>query len=328
MVTLKDVARLAGVTPTTISRMLNNKCNVSAKTRRKIEDAMQTLAYRPNELARSLSKQTSGFIGLIVPSVTQFFFSSVIERVEASAAANGCKLLLCVSNQDAKKEKEYFNMLMGNRVMGIILCNLTQAVEDLGGIDAPLMVLERTPSKSIPYALSDNYNGGRLAAEHLIDKGCKRLLYFAGNTDVTFSPDPMRRYDGFCDVCHERGVADPILWTSDWEEFIAMRYDASIQHMFEACPQTDGILASNDSIAAQLIRSCMRRGVRVPEDMKVVGYDDTVFAASCIVPLTTIHQPIDELCRFAVESIIHRAHGEVVPESTVFPVQLVVREST
>ena len=90
----------------------------------------------------------------------------------------------------------------------------------------------------------------------------------------------------------------------------------------------DGILASNDVIAAGVIRYCLEHGIRVPEQIKVVGYDDTTFASNCVVPLTTIHQPIDELCRFAVESIIHRSAGETVPTSVTFPVHLVERSST
>jgi LacI family sucrose operon transcriptional repressor len=171
MATLKDGANLAGVTVTTVSRMMNGRCNVSPATRARIEDAMKTLGYHPNELARGLAKKTSNIIGLIVPSAHNYFFSSIIEHVEACASENGCKLLLCVSNLDVQKEKEYFNMLLANKVMGVILASHTQNIDDFIHIDAPLIVIERSPAPHVPCALTDNYNGGYLAGKHLIEKG-------------------------------------------------------------------------------------------------------------------------------------------------------------
>ena len=326
MATLKDVAERAGVTVTTVSRMMNGRCNVSAKTREKIESAMRELDYHPNEFARSLAKQKSNIIGLIVPSASNYFFSSIVQSVETYATEHGLKLLLCVSNLDAQKEKDYYTMLMGNKVMGIILANLTQNVDELLDLNAPLIVIERTPSPMIPSALTDNYRGGCLAAEHLIAKGCRNLLYISGN--VTLNADPNRRFLGFSDTCKRFGVSEPAQIEATWEEFISMDYDDTIGKLFAQHPRVDGILASNDVMAAGVIRYCFQHGIRVPEQLKVVGYDDTTFASNCVVPLTTIHQPVDELCRFAVESIVHRSAGETVPTSVVFPVNLVERCST
>lgn len=326
MATLKDVAQLAGVTVTTVSRMLNGRYNVSAKTRARIEDAMKTLGYRPNEVARSLAKKTSNLIGLIVPSAQNFFFSCVIERVEAHAAAHGCKLLLCVSDLDSRKEKEYFNMLLANKVMGIISAGHTQNVEDYTHLDAPILIIERSPAPNIPCALTDNYQGGYLAAEHLIAKGCRNLLYLSGH--LILSADPSKRYLGFSAACEKHGVHPPKLFDAPWDEFISMNYDRSVEQLFREYPETDGILTSNDIMAAAILRYCAGHGIDVPRQLKVVGYDDTPFATHNPIPLTTIHQPIDELCQFAVSSLIRIANGEVVPISATFPVYLVERETT
>lgn len=326
MATLKDVAALAGVTTTTVSRMLNKRCNISEKTRIKIENAMLELEYQPNELARSLSKKRSNFIGLIVPTARQYFFSSLIESVEANVHLNGCKLLLCISDMDVQKEREYYHMLMSNKVRGIILCNLTQSVEEYASPDAPVMILERIPSKQLPCALADNYRGGYLAAEHLIGKGCRRLLYFGG--DLALNTDPAKRYNGFCDACKQLGVPGPKFVKASLAEFSAMSYDDSVNRMFQEHHDLDGILASNDIIAAAIIRYCFQHGIQVPDRLRVVGYDDTPFASNCVIPLTTVHQPIEEMCRYAVNSIIRRSEGEVIPASAVFPVHLVERAST
>ncbi|NLV59891.1 MAG: LacI family transcriptional regulator [Clostridiales bacterium] len=326
MATLRDVAERSGVTVTTISRMMNGRGNVSAKTRAKIEAAMKELDYHPNELARSLAKKTTNFIGLIVPSAMNYFFASVIQSVEAYASAHGCKLLLCVSNRDVRKEKEYFSMLLGNKVMGIILANFTQNAEDFLGINAPMVIIEREPSPHIPCALTDNYHGGYIAAEHLISKGCKKLLFFHGKAELDTDPD--KRFIGFRDACQKHGVELPVQVDATWSEFISMNYDGTIGRLFREYPQADGILASNDIMAVGILRYCRRHQIPVPERLKVVGYDDTPFAVNCAMPLTTIHQPIDELCRFAVECILRISSGEVVPTKTVFPVSLVEREST
>ena len=326
MATLKDVANLAGVTVTTVSRMMNGLCNVSPETRAKIEDAMKTLGYHPNEFARSLAKKTSNIIGLIVPSAKNYFFSSVIEHVEDYAYQNGCKLMLCVSNLDAQKEKEYFNMLLGNKVMGIILASHTQNIDDFIHITAPLMIIERSPAPTVPCALMDNYRGGYIAGAHLIDKGCRNLLYFSGHTSI--GADPGKRLLGLRDVCRERGVAPPVQFDAPWEQFISMNYDSSVIQLFRRYPETDGILASNDIMAAAIVRYCYQHSIRVPEQLKVIGYDDTPFARNCTQPLTTIHQPVDELAFYAVRSILRAASGKSIPISATFPVYLVERETT
>lgn len=326
MATLKDVAKLAGVTVTTVSRMLNGRCNISPATRERIENAMKELDYHPNEVARSLAKKTTNVIGLIVPSAKNYFFASVIEHVEAYASANGCKLLLCVSNLDAKKEKEYFNMLLANKVMGIILASHTQNIDDFIHMDAPLIVIERSPAPHVPCALMDNYHGGYIAGKHLIEKGCKKLLYFSGHS--TIDADPSKRLLGFKDACRALGVASPAQYDAPWEQFISMDYAASVEQLFRRYPDVDGILCSNDIMAACIVRYALRHGIRVPEQLKVIGYDDTSFAQNCVIPLTSIHQPVDELCQFAVHSLIRAARGDMIPINATFPVHLVERETT
>lgn len=326
MATLKDVAALAGVTTTTISRMLNNKCNVSDKTRNKIENAMHTLGYVPNDLARSLSKKNSNFIGLIVPSVKVYFFAELVESIEFYAAQHGCKLLLCVAHGETDKDVEYYQMLMSNKVRGIIILHWTDTIEKHVDENAPVMVLDRIPSKSIPCALTDNHHGGCLAAEHLIGKGCTRLLYCSG--EITQSTDPTNRYKGFADICTKAGLSTPKRVSFDAREIYDMDYDHAIAAMFRQNPDIDGIFASSDVLASAIVRHALRQGIRVPQELKVVGYDDTTFAANAIIPLTTVHQPIDELCRYAVDCVVRRSDGQTIPISSVFPVHLVEREST
>lgn len=326
MATLQDVANRAGVTITTVSRMLNGRVKVSKKTRDKIEKAMQELEYRPNEMARSLAKKSSNIIGLMVPSAKQYFFAELIQEVEDAVAMQGCQLLLCISDHELEKENAYFQALLGDRVRGIVIASYSQGFEEFTRRGAPVVYIERQPEDGTPFAMMDSLQGGRLAGEHLIGKGCRKLLYLSGNASKNSVSN--LRYKGFCEACSEAGVTQPMLMEAEWEEFVSLDYTDTIRRVFEEHPDTDGILASNDLIAATIVRYCLKNGIRIPEQLKVVGYDDTSFASLCPVPLTTIHQPIQEVARYAVDCLIRRAAGETVPISAVFPVRLVERETT
>lgn len=326
MATLRDVAEHAGVTVTTVSRMLNGRVNVSGKTRDKIEKAMRELGYHPNEMARSLAKKSSNIIGLMVPSAKQYFFAELIQEVEDAVAANNCQLLLCVSDQEPEKEKAYVQMLLGDRVRGIIVASYSQGFDRFAHSGAPVVYIERKSSDGTPSAMMDHLEGGRLAGEHLIAKGCRNLVYLSGNASKNSVSN--LRYAGFCAAAEQAGIPKPVLVEAQWEEFVSLDYTETCRKLFAEYPRMDGILTSNDLMAATVVRYCLREGIRIPEKLKVIGYDDTSFAALCPVPLTTIHQPIGEVARYAVDCLIRVSAGETVPVNSVFPVRLVERETT
>ena len=289
MATLKDVARLSGVTVTTISRMLNHRANVSEKTRAKILAAMEELDYHPNELAQSLIRQKSSFIGLIVPSAKNFFFGRVIDCVERHVSAGGYKLLLCVSDLDVNKEIEYFHMLKSNKVAGVILASHTQNLLDHVNVNnLPVVTIDRTLAEFIPSACADNHGGGRLAAEHLLDKGCGHLAYISGSAGMEM--DANKRWVGFREACRDRGARAPVMVDASERDFIAMRYEPVIHRLFQEHPSVDGVFCSNDIIAAQVLQYCSRQGIAVPRRLRVVGCDDTDFACLTDPPLTTIRR--------------------------------------
>ncbi len=254
MATLLNVAERAGVSVTTISRMLNNRVNVSEKTRKKIYTAMKELNYYPNEIARSLTKKKSNIIGLIVPSAKNFFYSQIIEYTEHYAEKRGYKLLLCISNHDTSKEAQYFGMLEANKVAGIIIASRTQNLSDYLNIDSPLVSIDRILSPNIPSISSDNYNGGVLAATQLIGKGCKNLAYISGSADLNFEAN--KRFLGFRDACLSHTVTYPIFLDATEERFFSMDYREIVAGLFERHPYVDGIFTSNDIIAAQTFQYC------------------------------------------------------------------------
>lgn len=324
MATIKDVAERAGVTVTTVSRMLNNRVQISRKTREKINQAMKELDYQPNELARSLSKKDSHMIGLIVASASNYFFCKVINCVEQYCASYGYKLLLCISNHESEKEIEYFNMLKAHKVAGVILASHTQNLEKYLNFNAPIIAFDRTLSPEIPSVCSDNYSGGVLAAKHLIEKGCKNPAYFVDAQKAGMHAS--LRFDGFADTFMKHGI-QPIIYSAAQDCFISMKYEHSIEDFFNHHPNTDCIFSSNDIAAVQILRFCARNAISVPKRIKVIGYDDIDLAQFYTPALTTVRQPVDDNCRFAVESIINYKEKSI-PVNTIFPVQLIQREST
>lgn len=305
--------------------MLNGRGYVSDKTKVKIKKAMKDLNYQPNEIARSLSTKKSNIIGLIVPSASNPFFSKIIDSVEHYASKHGYKLLLCNSNQEIKKEIEYFNMLSANKVAGVIVASHTQDLGKSIRYDDLVISIDRVISTQIPSVCSDNYQGGVLAAEHLIDRGCKKLAHISGSAYLNM--DANKRYYGFREVCEKRNVPHIVLDANE-EQFLSMCYGDIIASLLDKNPDVDGIFTSNDILAAQVIQTCYSRGIRIPDQMKIVGYDDIDLCTLCTPQITTIHQSVHDICRYAVESIVFKTENRAIPNSVTFPVSLVARGST
>ena len=315
MATLKEVADKAGVTVTTVSRMLNKPDKVSKKTSDRIQKAMKELHYKPNEIAQSLSKKTSNIIGLIVPSARNYFFCKIIDSIEHYTAEYGYKLLLCASNHEKEKEIDYFGMLKANKVAGVIIASRTQDIGEKVKMDAPVISIDRKISAEIPSVGSDNFTGGCLAAKHLIDRGCKKMAYFSGSPTLV-GMDANKRLQGFESILREYSKSPVVLELSE-DRFVSMKYEDVISAFFNRHSDVDGVFTSNDIIAAQIIKYCRQNSIDIPGRMKIVGYDDIDLAGLITPSITTIHQPIDDMCRFAVESIVGYK-DRTIPISTIF----------
>jgi LacI family sucrose operon transcriptional repressor len=325
MATIKDVAERAGITVTTVSRVLNNRGYISDKTRKKVYQAMKELDYRPNAIARALAQNQTNSIGIIVPSLLHPFFAVSINYFESYAAQHGFKIMICNSQRNIEKEMEYFDMLRSNKVAGIILCTRSGEVEKYLGYSFPVVTFERSISNQIPAVLCDNYLGGVLATKHLLESGCTHPAMLNGSLHVRLPADD--RAKAFIDICNAANV-HPLIFTTNEEQFDNRRYRPEIDTLIEENPEIDGIFASSDVIAAQAIQACYKKGIRIPEDVKLVGFDDIEIATLTTPTLTTIHQPIELMCKYAIEIILQKMKGEVVPIRTVLPVTLVQREST
>lgn len=325
MATLKDVAAECGLTVTTVSRVLNNRGYISDETRAKVFAAMDKLNYTPNEVARSLSKKSTNTIGVIVPHIRHPYFAEMLSNIENAASKNGFKIILYNSKGRDNKEKEYLDMCTSNRVAGIILFSASVAVQEFAASKIPLVTVERFVENGTAAVECDNRQGGELAAQHLIDQGCKRLLNVSGVIGNSMPADD--RTLGFADVCNKNGITYKIVETNIGQ-YNSLDYHELLEQALGLGEVFDGVFASSDLIASQVLQVCAKVGIKVPEDIKLVGFDDVMISQITNPPITTIHQPIKEMAETAVEMVIAASEGKTVPKRTLLPVSLVKREST
>ena len=325
MPTIKDVAERAGVSVTTVSRVLNNRGYISEATRKKVYQAMEELDYQPNEVARSLFRKKSNIIGLIVPTVAHPFFAELTAYLETYAYSRGYKVLICNSQLDASKEQEYIWMLRRNQVVGIIMASHTLEVEEYKKLDLPVVAFDRFISKRIPYVTSDNYQGGRLAVELLLERGCKQIAHMCGSLHLDMLAN--QRHRAFMDVAEERKVPYFTVET-DINVFEVEKYEELLSDLLTEHPDIDGLFLNSDIMAIAAMKVCRKLGKRIPQDIKIIGYDDVSIASLVSPQITSIRQPLAEMSDLSVRLIEALLEGKPVEVENCLPVQLMERETT
>lgn len=326
MATIKDVAEEAGLAVSTVSRVLNNRGYISDAARKKVNDAMAKLNYQPNELARSLHRKNTNMMGVIVPHIRHPYFAEVISNIEYYAYKKGYKVLLYNTRGASDREMECVEMCRSNRVDGIIMCTGGIALEGFHSLGLPVISFERNTDVSDASIECDNTQGGRMAGELLLKKGCKHILHIGDmSRDYTMPGDS--RGLGLHEVCQQAGV-ECIDIIVDRESYTTMQYHDVIEQALTEHPEVDGIFANSDIIAAQILQVCRKLQIDVPGQVKVIGFDDVQISSLTAPQLTTIHQPIEEMAEIAVQMFDNVVNNKAVPKRTVLPVKLIEREST
>lgn len=328
MATLKDVAEASGLTVGTVSRVLNNRGYISPKTREKVYQVMKELNYQPNETARTLAKQKSNIIGIILPNVEHPYFARILGCLEREAAKLGYRIMLFVSRNREEQEEQCIDMCKGSRVAGVVLCSGNFETEKFKGLNFPLITLERSMDEGTSGIECDNYQGGVMATELLINKGCHKLMYIGGmsaGNDVHMPADD--REVAFRNTC-ESTHTDKVVMVTDEQLFDSMEYYEFVRKALTEHPDVDGVFANSDVIGAHVLQVCSHLGIKVPEELKIVGFDDVNIAQLTSPGLTSIHQPIEQMAEMAVLTISQIDMGKMMPSKTVFPVTLVERGTT
>lgn len=325
MATIKDVSRETGLSVGTVSRIFNNRGYISKEAKEKVDEAMKKLNYQPNAIARSLCKGGTDIIAVIVPHLNHPFFSKLVSEIETAVSKSGCSLMLFRSHGEAQLEEEMIRRCRENRVTGLILCSGRFSSQALKKDDFKVVALERMPENADFSILCDNFRGGVIATRLLIEKGCTNLLHLGGVSGKKMPAD--QREEGFIYECTKAGIMHSSIPYTD-SEYDNLDYIKYIEDALDAYPATDGIFASSDMIASQVLQVCAKRGINVPEDMKIVGFDDTIIATCTVPPLTTVHQPIKEMAEMAVAALLSEREGSSVKGTLTMDVQLVERGTT
>lgn len=324
MITISTIAKLAGVSKSTVSRVLSDNKNVSKKTREKVLKIISDNDYRPNQYAQILNNKSTNLIGVIVPDITNPYFPEIIQQIEYIATLRNYKIILCNTNTQAKSEFEYLDMLEDMRVDGTILISPTTAINDLSQYSRQaILSVDAIINDQHPFVCSDFYKGGYLAGTKLIENGCKNILHISGH-DYFYAN--VARRQGF-----EAAISSSLKSINTYK----LLSDLSISKGYEKIKEyianhsnVDGIFADNDSIAFTILRILHELDINTPEKVKLIGYDDNFMIPMVYPLLSTIHQPITEVGTLAAETIINMINHQQIKYSNILDVSYIRRSTT
>ena len=336
MANIKDVARLAGVSIATVSHVTRGTKYVSEPLRKRVYEAIETLGYEVNPVASGLKSRNTRVIGIVLPNLNSVFFPPVLKGIEDVASKRGYRLTFCNTDFDDTREREVVRMLRGSWVDGIILDSVADFKDTeyvrflarLGGKQKsiPVVSLERkVDSGAILSVRIDNYEGARVAVQHLMDCGCRRMVHIAGPDFCSMANDRLR---GFKDQLQRGGLSVGPKGVAKGDFSPEQGY-AVMRQLLINNPDLDGVLSANDQMAIGAIKALREYGRDIPGEVKIVGFDN-IFASSLIEPsLTTIDVPRYQMGVATAELLLRRlgdSHAEL--EDVLLPIHLVVRHST
>lgn len=334
--TMKDLAKMAGVSTNTVSRALNGKKEISEQTRKRIKELAQELNYTPNSIAASLASQKTKMIGVITPDISDPFHAVQMRGIENTAREHGYSVILINTDENPQTELQAVNTFRSIRVAGIILNSVFPGLQHIEGLinqNTPLVLLNRRVAEiDTDYIINDNFLGASLATKHLIELKHTRIAAILGPAHITSVRD---RFAGFSKTMEQAGVAvDPELVA--YSESLSPETGETIaRRLLALSPRPSAILAYCDTLAIGAYVAALKMGLSVPDDLSIVGYDDIKYALCFEVPLTTVAQPAYQMgqtaCNIIVERIKAREEGSILKDlpkkQVVFQPQLIIRKS-
>jgi LacI family transcriptional regulator len=337
-VTIRDVARAANVSISTVSHVLSGKRPTSGQTKLRVEEVIERLGYRPNRVAQSLVWRRPFALGLIIPDITNPYFPAFALGAEDRVRQRGYTLVLGNSEYDPSREVAYLELVRSQQLAGAIYClgdemspilpELQRAVEE--GL---AVVLVHSPMASVPTVCADNRQGGGLAAQHLLDLGHRQIGIISA---LPLDEGMADREGGFLDVLREAGMnVDRTSVPTMYGNHQIEGGRQATAELLERAPNLTAIFVLNDLMALGGLEAAREAGRRVPDDLSIVGFDDIPFAALANPPLTTVGQPIRQLGEQAADLLLQVIEDGVPPTleaspqpNVLLPNQLMVRHST
>ncbi len=329
MTNIRDVAKLAGVAPITVSRVLNGRKNVAEDTRQRVQQAIDQLHYVPNTLARSLRSRQSHTIGLLVSDITNPFWTTVARGVEDTAAENDYRTILCNTDENSAKETNYLNLLVERRVDGVIIAPATpekQRLALLKKLKVPCVLIDRrVKGFRADSVYGDSRTGARLLIDHLIDLGHRRIALINGPSTISTAQD---RADGYRASLEAHGVAvdKSLIFQGDFKQDSGYRL---VKQALACEPRPTAIFAANNFIALGVLQALQEVGLRVPEDFALVCVDDVPYLSEIDPFLTVAAQPAyvmgESAARLLVDRLATKRTGK--PREVVLALHLIIRRS-
>lgn len=327
-ITIKDVARQAGVSMNTVSRVINDRPDVNPETRRRVQRTIEELGYRPNALARSLLQGSSRTVGHVVPNYANPNVARQLQAVQATMTAAGYTVISFDTQEQPATQRMALQTLDEKVADGLIMTPVSSRDDSLAGLSArmPVVLTNReVVGLEVDRVVTDNILGARLAIDHLVSLGHRTIGYITSDRQVSTVEDRLIGYRQALEAADLPAQPD-----------LVVRVDASIEEaasatrrMFELRPDVTALFVYNDFMAVGVLSALLETGLRVPNDIAIVGFDDIVYAPYLRVPLTTISQETDAIGRTAAELLIARlADPGREPQRIVLEPHLVVREST
>jgi DNA-binding LacI/PurR family transcriptional regulator len=317
--TIRDIARLAGVSVATASMAINNKAGVNAQTRELVLDTARKLNYSPNQNARSLIMRKSGTIGLVVTDLTNPFFSMLVNEINTVVLSHGYNMLLGISNDTVENECRCINTFIGQKAEGIIIVPCAQKDCDLGHIhrlgeqNLPfVMATTAYPGIQADCVMTDLAKGSYLLTRHLLERGHRKIFLISGSRSLVLSD---LRIKGYKQAYLERGIP----CGEDW----IIETTPNFEHGYEVTPnllrqRPDAITTINDVLALGVLKYLKDNRYDVPGSISVAGYDDLLYTSILETPLTTVRQPVQEIALAAVEMLLNRIGGGSGPAQTQY----------
>ncbi len=327
-VTLKDVAKVAGVSYATVSRAISGSPEISEDTRRRILKLCKEMGYTPNAVARSMVKRRTDILGLIVPSLNNPFMSELTGHLEIYARTRGYNLMVCNSSYDHDLEKEVFSLLVSRQVDGIIMIPVGhESYESLSTLTnqvPTVFISENMQNYPENYVSVDNTRGMQIATEYLYSLGHRQILYFGARPD---SKTHQLRLEGYLSTCERLGLTPHVLRSSYSRSSREVGYLMAGEYFSHPNKET-AILCAADMLAIGVMQAAFEAGVRIPKDISLMGFDNISFSALPQIDLTTINQPTQQMAISGVDMLLERIKDpEAERTKLILPPSLIVRKS-
>lgn len=325
---MKDVARLSGVSVSTVSRVINNSLPVDEETRRRVEAAIEKVNYTPNLLARGLRMRSGHLIGLVIPDLSNQTFSHLIDYGQESARRHGYDVIVGITNNDAEVEERFIKGLLDRNVDGVIFSRVSDRSHVLRMMDrkgVPFVVLDRSlEHERVPTVVLDNERAGKMAAEHLLSLGHRQMACITGPLDIAIVRD---RFSSFRQTVVAGGgtLADNALFEGD---FSYRGGEQGVQRLLSGGARFSALWALNDYMAVGALNALRAEGLRVPEDVSVMGLDNVDCSWMSRPQLTTIEQPFRHMCEEAVRILVAMKAGETLTSRRVMVEPTIVVRAT